>query len=1172
LEEQVTEPPVSLSVLGPVEVERGGTPLRLGSPQQRRVLAMLAVHANEVVSSDRLVDVLWGEAAPASASHTLQTLVSRLRAVLGSERIETVAPGYRLRVEAGEVDSVRFEKLVRAALGEEHPGLATPKFEEALALWRGCPYAEFADEEFASAEVARLAELRMCAVEEHAAALVELGRPAEVIGAVETEIALEPFRERLRGVLMLALARAGRPVEALRAFDAYRRLLADEVGVVPSPALQALNDDIVRQHPDVGWEASSTKGSDTAELPSGTVTFVFTDVEGSTRLWEEHPEGMRSALARHDAILRAALNAHGGHVVKTTGDGIHAVFGTARDALDAAVAMQRGLVVQQFGETGALRVRMGVHTCEAEYRDGDYFGSGVNRAARLMSVAHGGQVVVSAATSELLRGTDVELIDLGEHRLRDLTTVERVFQVAAPGLEREFPPLRSVDAWPGNLPRQMTTFVGRDAEIASLTELIGLSSLVTLTGVGGVGKTRLALRVAAEVSGDFRDGAWLCEFAPIADPAAVWEAVAACLRVEPLPGRALDESVLDYLAAKRLLLVLDNCEHVLDAVARVVDAIEQRCPHMSMLVTSREGLALAGERIVAVSPLVVPASDASRDELGQAEAVRLFCDRASAAKSDFVLTNRNHAAVGVLCRRLDGIPLAIELAAARVRSLSPEDLASRLDQRFELLTRGSRAAPDRHQTLRSTIDWSYDLLTPTERRGLERLSVFAGGCDLAAAEAVLPDDDLDAADVVEVLAQLVDKSLVVADDAAGVLRYRLLETIRQYAREQLEASGDLSALRRRHADHYIAQAETAGPHLRSREHLEWTNLVMRDLDNLRSVLDWAVETPSPDHALRLIAPLATQGRIGELAMDWAATAVTIPGGDGHPLVPAVAAWAAWGATIGREFERAEHLIAVAERVEAALGTRLASVGRGRTMVAFFVNDFEEARRHATEWGELARASEDDYDLAEALNMLGAALRFTEATVDAAIATVEEAVRIARAAGNDAALVAGLSSLATWLPVEESHTAVALLDEAIEVGIRAGERLIVSYARGIVARLAVQGGDWPTGLQRSVEAAEQKLEIGAHLLMSDSLWMGGVALCALGACEPAAVLLANANAFTEPWVPDWIRELNAATQAALLEALGEQQVATLAARGAALDVSEAVAYLRAEAERALAGIA
>ena len=543
-------------------------------------------------------------------------------------------------------------------------------------------------------------------------------------------------------------------------------------------------------------------------------------------------------------------------------------------------------------------------------------------------------------------------------------------------------------------------------------------------------------------------------------------------------------------------------------------------------------------------------------------------DRASAAKSDFALTDRNVGAVGVLCRRLDGIPLAIELAAARVRSLSPEDLVARLDQRFKLLTHGSRAALERHQTLRNTIDWSYDLLTPTERHALHRLSVFAGGCDLAAAEAVLPGGALDAVDVVDVLGQLVDKSLVVADDAEAGVRYRLLETIRQYAQERLDASGDPVAVRRRHADHYVAVAEAAGPHLRGREHLEWTGVVTRDIDNLRAALDWAVETPRRSTRCAWSLRWRCKARTGELAMDWAATAVTIPGGDGHPLFPVVAAWAAWGATMGREFERAEALVATAERAQAELGLRLPSVARAQTAGAFFANDFEGARRHAVEWVELARASGDVYELANALLLLGSALRFTEPTLAAAIATVEEAVRVARAAGIETQLVFGLSTLATWLTSVEPHRALVLLEEAIEVSTRIGDRMGAANALGNVAGVAARGGDWRTALRAAVDSAEEKLELGAQLIMSGSLYWAGVALCALGSYEPAAVVLGNANAMTEPWVPEWILDIKATTDADLLQALGEQHLATLTEQGAALEIAAVVADLRAEADRTL----
>ena len=374
-----------------------------------------------------------------------------------------------------------------------------------------------------------------------------------------------------------------------------------------------------------------------AELPSGTVTFLFTDLEGSTRLWESHPEAMKPALARHDTILRDGVAAHHGHVVKTTGDGIHAVFPTAHDALDAAVAVQLRLSGEPFDETGPLRVRMGVHTCEAEYRDGDYYGSEVNRAARLMSVAHGDQIVVSLVTSELVREGSVKLVDLGEHRLRDLTNMERVFQVSAPGLVPTFPPLRSLDSLPGNLPRQVTTFVGREAEIASVAELVRSSPVVTLTGVGGVGKTRLALQVAAEVVPHFRDGAWFAELAGVRDPEAVPDALVTLYGLQPRPGLSATDALIDFLAAKELLLVLDNCEHLLRSVAGLVDNVVRSCPLVRVLATSREGLNVAGERMLGVASLAVPDDTADVMLIAQCDAVMLFVDRARAVKANFIL-------------------------------------------------------------------------------------------------------------------------------------------------------------------------------------------------------------------------------------------------------------------------------------------------------------------------------------------------------------------------------------------------------------------------------------------------------------------------------------------------------------------------------------------------------
>jgi predicted ATPase len=843
------------------------------------------------------------------------------------------------------------------------------------------------------------------------------------------------------------------------------------------------------------------------------------------------------------------------------GDGMAAAFGTAPSAVAAAVDAQLALSCEAWGVTRPLRARMGLHTGEGRVVGDQYESHTLNRCARLMAVAHGGQLVISGSTAALVGGElpdGVDLIDLGEHRLRDLQSSVRVFQVDAPGLGAEFPPLRSLDALPGNLPRQVTTFVGRETEVGALAELVRQSSLVTLTGVGGVGKTRLALHVAAEVVTDFPNGAWLCEFAPVADPDAVWETLGASLRVQAFPGRSLEDAVLEHLAARRLLLVLDNCEHLLDAIARQVTTIGQRCARVSVLATSREGLALAGERIVAVRSLGVPADDSDIDALMGADAVQLFSDRARAAKNEFALTDRNARAVGVLCRRLDGIPLAIELAAARVRSLSPEDLVARLDQRFKLLTRGSRAALERQQTLRSTIDWSYDLLEPTERLALDRLSVFAGGCDLAAAETVLAGDDVDELDVIDLLGQLVDKSLVVADDNGdGGVRYRLFESIRQYAAERLQDDGHTGAVRRRHADHYVELAETAGPHLRSRDQLDWAKVITPEIDNFRAAFDWAVETANADHAFRLIAPFMLTLAIGDAARDWAVTAIAIPGGDDHPLFPVVAAWAASDGTFSGDFERAEANTVAAERAQQALGVRLPAVANARAVLALYRGDLEHVVPYAQEWAELARASGDDYELALALTLLATA-RLNEPD---GLALLEESVRVARDGGIFSALSIGLPFLAGMLPIEESERALALLDEAIEVGRLVGDRWSVRQVTLAKAAIALQRGEWRNALKLALDYID--LDVASAL--GDPLVCAGIALCQLGCFEPAAVLIGKADAMAARNWPDWGLTMLAATDTALVAALGEQHATTLAARGAALEYADAVAYLRAQAE-------
>ena len=898
-----------------------------------------------------------------------------------------------------------------------------------------------------------------------------------------------------------------------------------------------------------------------AELPSGTVTFLFTDLVGSTRLWEEFPEAMRPALARHDDLLREAILARDGHIVKTTGDGIHAVFAQARDALLAAGDAQVALEHEPWVEVEQLQVRMGLHTCEVEVRDGDYYGSAVNRAARLMSTAHGGQVVLSAVTAELTRDAGFELRDLGEHRLAGLSRPERVWQLSTGRGTKVFPPLRSLDALPGNLPRQVTSFVGRNAELDSLIEIVRTRTLVTLTGVGGVGKTRLALETAAAMVGEFDDGAWLCELAPVTDPAAVWDRLAAALSVMPSPGRGAGDVVLDYLAGKHLVLVLDNCEHLLDAAAEVVMAIEQRCPRVTVVATSREGLAVPGEQIVAVPSLDVPGADADDERLGSSDAVRLFCDRARSVKRDFDANGHVLGDVALLCRRLDGIPLALELAAARVASLAPEDLVARLDQRFKLLARGSRASLERHQTLRNTIDWSYDLLDHIERGALQGLSVFAGGADLSAAEAVLATTELDTLDVADVVSQLVAKSLVVAGpDDDGHVRYHMLESIRQYAQERLEDSGDAAAQRSRHALHFVALAESAGPQMRSRDQIEVGRRVARETENFRVVIDWAVDTVEPDPAVRMVAALAVSGIvIGFSALEWAEIAIEIPGARECQLYPDVAAWAMWSATNRADFARADAIDARIAEVLAEPRPDVPAVARAQAVLAFFRGDVDLAGRRAKEWVALAESAGDRLEVANALIMLAAA-QMNASGLEAARVTFEDAVRIAREVAVPSTLAIALSTLGVVMPIEEADRSVVLLDEAIEVSMRIGDRTALNTAISMKGNIAAHRGDYTAALDSVVEVSRRTLESGEIMNVGWTLLSAAVALTHLRQVEPAAVLSGAGWAVVIPGPDDWMWRMARDIDAPLVAELGLEEFEALRARGAALPPLDALAYL------------
>ncbi len=1193
----------ALCVLGPLEVVRDGERVRLGSGQQRRLLAVLVVHANEVVSSDRLVDVLWGEDSSPGATPALQTLVSRLqtlvsrlRPALGDDRLETRPPGYRLRVASDEVDALRFEELVNVGLGSpDRAEVALGAFDEALGLWRGSPYAEFESEDFAAAEVARLVELRARAVEERSAAVLELGRPGEVIGQLESEIAVEPFRERLRALLMLALARSGRPVESLRAYDAFRRFLADEVGVVPSPGLQALNDDIVRQHPDVSWAGSPTK--DKEDLPSGTVTFLFTDVEGSTRLWDESPDVMSHAMPRHDELLRDAVESHGGFIVKSTGDGFHAVFATAHDAVAAAVAAQRALLADDWNVAQTVRVRMGIHTGEAEVRGGDYSGGTVNRAERLMSVAHGGQIVVSTATEELLHDALPEkygFVDLGEHRLRDLGRPEHLFQVAHPDLGREFAPLRTLDAFPGNLPLQVSSFVGRDVELVRVAAALEEARVVTLTGVAGVGKTRLALRVAAEVLPGFREGAWLVELAPVRDPDGVVDAFAAVFGVSARAGRSVEESLVEFLRTKQLLLVVDNCEHLLEAVAALVETLERSCAGVVVLATSREGLSLDGEQNLTVPSLAVPAVDADLEAIARSEAVVLFVARAQRADADFALTPENAAAVVQVCWRLDGVPLAIELAAAQVTTMNPAELARGLDRRFDILAGGRRRAVQRHQTLRAAIDWSYDLCSEPERRLLARMSMFAGGATRDAVEGVCAGDPIDGRQVLSLLGALVAQSLVVAQRDDPDTRYRLLETIREYGEERLAEHDETETLRSRHAAYYrdfagVIHDEWRGPH-----QVEAGRRFAAEHENLLSAMGFAVDRGDVDLALELMTASSTSAQVG-YALRLTSDVLGLDGASEHPLYPWGLAIAATHAAQRGDRMDAERLCDEAVAAARRLGSdpdRLAEewVSSARQALAFAAGAFPDAARFAEKWAEIGRATGRLYLVANGL--AAAATWYTMAgDPDTALPLATEGLAVARSLGAPYYIGLNLAALAGALADRDPDRAAALLHENIQrwdsLDYESGAEIV--NAALISARIR----DWPTALELAPLAIRHLhwqgdrpqlagiLNILARVLSPHDPESAAVIQ---GAARRIATAAAN-RSVTSPPAPvapvaatetpaaqtsgnaGFVSELRRETTGLLVTALGDERLRALRAEGEAMDTDEVAAYALNAAARA-----
>lgn len=780
------------------------------------------------------------------------------------------------------------------------------------------------------------------------------------------------------------------------------------------------------------------------------VTFLFTDIEGSTRLWEARPEAMRLALERHDAIVRSCIEAHGGRVFKTIGDAFCSAFSDAPGALRAALAAQEQLG-SQAAEGIALKVRMALHSGPADLRDGDYFGPTVNRVARLLAAGHGGQVLLAGSTARQVDGAlpdGAGLRDLGEHRLKDLAQPERVFELQPAGPPVSFPPLRSDVALTHNLPVQLTSFIGRTRELAEVRRLLATTRLLTLTGSGGTGKTRLALEVAAALleenqGGEIvQDGCRLVRLEAMSDPSLVPEAVAEVLGVREEPERNLKDVLADHLKSRRFLLIVDNCEHLLDACAVLADGLLRGCPGLTVLATSRQGLGIAGEQTYRVPSLSLPEAP-EPGALIRSEAATLFAERARLGLPGFALEPGNSAAVAQICRQLDGIPLAIELAAARVRALPPQRIAERLDDRLSLLTGGSRTALPRQQTLQATIDWSYDLLSESERTLLRRLSVFAGGWSLEAAEAVAAEQGstedsrtgtfLHANEVLDLLASLVDKSLIVYEERAGDARYRLLESVRHYGRELLDRYDETGAVRGRHARYFLQLAMEGVPDRPDLASEEWLGRIELEDDNIRAALDWC----------------RGAGAGGG-------------GGRGEPerrlgvqLVAAV--WSFWYIRSHLE-EGSRMLEAALSEPEGAPASALMEAYTGAGGMAWLRGDYALAASRQQEALRVAESMGDPRRIAIALNNLGG-VYYCQGDHEGAAALFTDSLRAYAEAGDSLGEANELNSLAEIARARNDlDTARALYEESLVHARRFPESQLYPMVLHNLAEVVLYQGD------------------------------------------------------------------------------------------------------------------
>jgi len=801
-------------------------------------------------------------------------------------------------------------------------------------------------------------------------------------------------------------------------------------------------------------------------LPSGIVTFLFTDIEGSTKLAQQYPDALPTLLAQHHGILNQSIQAHNGYVFQIVGDSFSAAFHSADDALNATLDAQR-LLHNETWTPAPIKVRMGIHTGAADLVEDDsketrYLGyATLALTQRVMSAGHGGQILLSQATHDLIKNELPEnstLRDMGERRLKDVLQPQRLYQLTVPDLPSEFAPLKTLESFQHNIPAQLTSFIGREKEIIEIKKLVGTNRIVTLTGSGGAGKTRLSLQIGTEYLGQFTQGVWFAELASVENPALVSQTLLALFKLREDAHRPPLEVLIDYLRQKNILLILDNCEHLIEACAQISEALLHACPKLNILASSREALGITGEIAYRVPSLTIhnPQHLPSLENILEVESIRLFVERATILKSDFALTKDNASFVAQICSRLDGIPLAIELAAARVKVLTPEQIAARLDDRFRLLTGGSRTALPRQQTLRSMIDWSYSLLTEQEQTLFRRLAVFVGGWTLEAAEAVCPDVEAGGIlphDILDLLTRLVDKSLVTTEEVLGETRYHRLETIRQYSREKFFETNEVAALRNWHLNFFVRFAESADKGLKGRDQMMWGNRMVIEQDNLRSALEWGLNK-NPYNALCIT---------GAANLFWTAGGYSAEG----------FRWTQEALELFEKISTPNGVTVEQERVARARALR------GLTRLYLSLGDNAKAKHVAEESVALYRQSQDRRGLSFALVILAYPLEFLGERVQAE-AALQESYAIARAEGDTYVICRALNILARVIAdlYHDLELSQGYVEEAYRLAKEGGLSSQEAQSSEVLGFIATNRNDYTAAHAHFKESARVYNEIGA----------------------------------------------------------------------------------------------